>query len=180
MRHKYPSRTSSQSYFNPRTRVGCDEFIRIPHNLMWISIHAPAWGATGYGSIKKFVSEFQSTHPRGVRHNDDSLDKWCLEFQSTHPRGVRRTSYADVSEYKIFQSTHPRGVRPDGRFTATMTHLFQSTHPRGVRRMGHLNVHAQNHFNPRTRVGCDISPFKFFLSTSISIHAPAWGATPQG
>ena len=33
--------------------------------------------------------EFQSTHPRGVRHDkDDPYIEEC-EFQSTHPRGVR-------------------------------------------------------------------------------------------
>ena len=35
-----------------------------------ISIHAPAWGATSEGE-SSFNSElqFQSTHPRGVRHH---------------------------------------------------------------------------------------------------------------
>ena len=33
--------------FNPRTRVGCDEFQpQITAGLADVSIHAPAWGAT--------------------------------------------------------------------------------------------------------------------------------------
>ena len=33
------------------------------------------------------------------------------------------------------------------------------------------------HFNPRTRMGCDGTRASGFLSSQISIHAPAWGAT---
>ena len=78
---------------------------------------------------------------------------------------------------------------------------FQSTHPRGVRRSdaGELARH-RSRFNPRTRVGCDVAyqvacdGYNMFQSThprgvrpdsepagstggSVSIHAPAWGAT---
>ena len=35
-----------------------------------------------------------------------------------------------------------------------------------------------DYFNPRTRMGCDsYSSFVFWIISSISIHAPAWGAT---
>ena len=35
------------------------------------------------------------------------------------------------------------------------------------------------YFNPRTRVGCDLSTMQqAALELNISIHAPAWGATP--
>ena len=34
--------------FNPRTRVGCDQFdLPVLRGLLRVSIHAPAWGATG-------------------------------------------------------------------------------------------------------------------------------------
>ena len=32
-----------------------------------VSIHAPTWGATSYSNYVVSVTEFQSTHPRGVR-----------------------------------------------------------------------------------------------------------------
>ena len=36
-----------RSYFNPRTRVGCDVFLSdYDIRVLQISIHAPAWGAT--------------------------------------------------------------------------------------------------------------------------------------
>ncbi|TGP48650.1 hypothetical protein EN873_32090, partial [bacterium M00.F.Ca.ET.230.01.1.1] len=32
-------------------------------------------------------------------------------------------------------------------------------------------------FNPRTRVGFDLNLLRFHVLTSVSIHAPVWGAT---
>ena len=57
-----------------------------------------------------------------------------------------------------FQSTHPHGVRPVYNPTGICTKPFQSTHPHGVR------------LAPLIRPSAD---------TSISIHAPAWGATAR-
>ena len=34
-------------------------------------------------------------------------------------------------------------------------------------------------FNPRTRVGCDLDAAILADRLVISIHAPAWGATPD-
>ncbi len=55
--------------FNPRTRVGCD--VEVAQNIVereFVSIHAPAWGATARASADAWSSSaFQSTHPRGVR-----------------------------------------------------------------------------------------------------------------
>ena len=57
--------------------------------------------------------------------------------------------------------------------------MFQSTHPRGVRRTAYALAHIlQKGFNPRTRVGCDMSNSDSDDNQLIvSIHAPAWGAT---
>ena len=100
--------------FNPRTRMGCDYFRnRIctstqqfqsthPHGVrllfaafhdlsFYISIHAPAWGATRSG-----VTDFGK-----------------LRFQSTHPHGVRLSKIDERILLCVFQSTHPHGVRPD-------------------------------------------------------------------
>ena len=81
--------------------------------------------------------------------------------------------------------------------------MFQSTHPRGVRpTRWSWTAPAASGFNPRTRVGCDAvadaAPKEgdMFQSThprgvrppglqqdtqhrKVSIHAPAWGATPR-
>ena len=80
------------------------------------------------------------------------------------------------------------------------THGFQSTHPHGVRlmeltpllllpacfnprtRMGCDTVidavfEDITGFNPRTRMGCDVKERRNERAKSVSIHAPAWGAT---
>ena len=54
-------------YFNPRTHVGCDGLYAHLFGLVFISIHAPTWGATRNGKSNKHNNTFQSTHPRGVR-----------------------------------------------------------------------------------------------------------------
>ena len=58
-----------KSYFNPRTREGCDNTVRLyVLNLLYISIHAPARGATiQLPHNRQNLPLFQSTHPRGVR-----------------------------------------------------------------------------------------------------------------
>ena len=77
----------------------------------------------------------------------------------------------------VFQSTHPHEVRPLTFPTLSSSFVFQSTHPHGVRHDG-LYVYADDPgFNPRTRMGCDIRDSHSCVSTDVSIHAPAWGAT---
>ena len=57
-----------------------------------------------------------------------------------------------------FQSTRPHGARPTYRLQLHATFRFQSTRPHGARLDG----------------GCCC-----FRPSSVSIHAPAWGATCQ-
>ena len=124
-----------------------------------VSIHAPAWGATLGPAGKKQLGRFQSTHPRGVRPSVDRARRLDMHwFQSTHPRGVRRRDGRQIGGKSGFQSTHPRGVRRD--------------HPAaGAGRW---------RFNPRTRVGCDVTTlWRLRAAALVSIHAPAWGATPR-
>ena len=59
----------ANSYFNPRTPVGCDL-------TLFYSFTA--------------IGRFQSTHPSGVRPNTSLVTcVFCWIFQSTHPSGVR-------------------------------------------------------------------------------------------
>ena len=155
-----PSACKAKS-FNPRTRVGCDGFVP---------------------SAVCNTSEFQSTHPRGVRPARSSSARVDGQFQSTHPRGVRHEQDFMPSREVVFQSTHPRGVRP-----------FRAG----------AGASGAKRFNPRTRVGCDgasvacVLIVTWFQSTHprgvrlrllrllpdslvVSIHAPAWGASPDG
>ena len=142
--------------FNPRTRTGCDHLLPALLLSDMVSIHAPARGATprrlSFGTPQKF----QSTHPHGVRPLRWGDVVFYNEFQSTHPHGVRLNISNTCSAGILFQSTHPHGVRHSATDRSTDSVRFQSTHPHGVR---HSPVH---------------SPFS---SYSVSIHAPARGAT---
>ena len=79
-------------YFNPRSRMGSDDLRPPEESVKAISIHAPAWGATGQrpgisGRHQDFNprSRMGSDVPVYDREDDDS------EFQSTLPHGERPT-----------------------------------------------------------------------------------------
>ena len=102
--------------FNPRTRVGCDGPVRGLVALhVDVSIHAPAWGATGV-HVRLEHGQAVSIH----------APAWGATFRAgAGASGAKR-------------------------------------------------------FNPRTRVGCDVTGFSaFWPRFEVSIHAPAWGATSQ-
>ena len=54
--------------FNPRTHMGCDCVVVLLELYLWVSIHAPTWGATVLNVCIILKPGFQSTHPHGVRH----------------------------------------------------------------------------------------------------------------
>ena len=99
-----------QLCFNPRTRVGCDPQIRVVRRAAQVSIHAPVWGATFYYPKPHYLTRFQSTHPCGVRHDDDA--NFNRSNVSIHAPvwGATASHYAHCHTTK-FQSTHPCGVR---------------------------------------------------------------------
>ena len=99
------------------------------------------------------------------------------QFQSTHPHGVRLGGDLVADAPKQFQSTHPHGVRPYTAQLDTGRTWFQSTHPHGVRLPICPPLHNGLSFNPRTRMGCDPADVKVGRFDLVSIHAPAWGAT---
>ena len=123
---------------------------------------------------------FQSTHPSGVRPYDSNGMSRKSLFQSTHPSGVRLYMTRRQNRFNQFQSTHPSGVRLADIRGHDPHRQFQSTHPSGVR-PGRPPRWAppQWYFNPRTPVGCDTPETASSLPTSISIHAPQWGATAR-
>ena len=114
------------------------------------------WGATFIEKRAKFEDLFQSTHPCGVRPLVSPVWNVLHQFQSTHPCGVRQKQGGCSDLNRLFQSTHPCGVRLDSYRYAIELLIFQSTHPCGVRH--NLKLLHNN-------------------KTTISIHAPMWGAT---
>ena len=143
-----------------------------------VSIHAPAWGATTSSLV--FCEAKRGFNPRSRVGSDmvyamDLSDltvsihapAWgatfanngqhtALLFQSTLPRGERPIHRALTMEKQGFQSTLPRGERRGCFVSHFVSYLFQSTLPRGERPSG---------------------KFAKLSGCSVSIHAPAWGAT---
>ena len=78
-----------KDYFNPRARVGRDHERVDVRTCQAISIHAPAWGATGHMRTMSAATSFQSTRPRGARLDCVSVPAVVMRFQSTRPRGAR-------------------------------------------------------------------------------------------
>ena len=106
------------------------------------------------------TGRFQSTPPRGGRRGKrDLAGSGGRDFNPRPREGGDREARAVPQAYLLFQSTPPRG----GRRSSASFHLcpfrFQSTPPRGGRRL---------------------RPCPQTSSFSISIHAPARGATDQG
>ncbi len=106
-----PFKTVLMFHFNPRSREGSDWRETILPPLFSISIHAPARGATTIRRTSTTPHIFQSTLPRGERH--DRLPDGCLvRMISIHApaRGATPALYM-LPESPEFQSTLPRGER---------------------------------------------------------------------
>ena len=151
-------RVSGGGCFNPRTRVGCDRRVR---------------------DALQTAEEFQSTHPRGVRHPRTRVG--CDAGFCFNPRTRVGCDVMSCRSTRAGAGFNPRTrVGCDWSSIATRQSRlgFQSTHPRGVRRVmdpeDYANIWVSIHAPAwgATRAGRDIA-----WLTDVSIHAPAWGAT---
>ena len=147
--------------FNPRARVGRDAQELQLHALKGkVSIHAPAWGATRRSSSSMPSKAKVSIHAPAWGATCVISNKFVLiyKFQSTRPRGARRMTPARLTSG--LTSFNPRARVGRDMEMAYYSHTFRC-------------------FNPRARVGRDQA---FACSNrsngGVSIHAPAWGATP--
>jgi len=78
-----------------------------------------------------------------------------------------------------FQSTRPRGARPEKDI---YIQIYKRFNPRARVGRDHTKIGAEFvnfGFNPRARVGRDAAHIKGYYQVGVSIHAPAWGATPH-
>ena len=144
---------------------------------------------------------FQSTLPRGERLFTASKSVADLLFQSTLPRGERLDSpdflrararcfnprsragsdilgFGNQRKGRCF---NPRSRAGSDNLRAPeikASILFQSTLPRGERQEVRQWVTMATGFNPRSRAGSDEIDHTRPQGLSVSIHAPARGATP--
>ena len=168
--------------FNPRTRVGCDYIISIIYcQHFFISIHAPAWGATAR-TIRIGQSD-PHFNPR-TRVGCDQGTIWGDQTSSDYFNPRTRVGCDPRGNRGYFYSDH---FNPRTRVGCDCV-----LHPGPLRR-DNISIHApawgatartlnlflrKFDFNPRTRVGCDgLVVLENLFLLFISIHAPAWGAT---
>ena len=127
-------------YFNPRARAGRDLKRGSNPAILRISIHAPARGATrdGLMAITRLI-RFQSTRPRGARHQHRRRSIMFDSFQSTRgpPAAGRRHLRARAAAI-VACAWHfnPRArAGRDGRYS--------------------ISIVQSKNFNPRARAGRD-------------------------
>ncbi len=172
-----PRAVAPKPCFNSRARVGRDaREIRTSPRMLLVSIHAPAWGATAAARKEGRREVFQFTRPRGARRRAWDPRRYLRMFQFTRPRGARPAHGTPADISACFNSrarvgrdarsrssalisasfnSRARVGRDKGAAPFQQTAMFQFTRPRGARRLSRVRA----------------------LGRSVSIHAPAWGAT---
>ena len=149
---------SRRRSFNPRTRMGCDVRYLVSTNGVTVSIHAPAWGATGGGHRLAEIWVVSIHAPAwGATCRLARLRPCILRF---NPRTRMGCDYR-YSTYRLLRAVSIHA--PAWGATEIL---------RGAR--GYPCS-----FNPRTRMGCDDIYYLIYALLSVSIHAPAWGATRE-
>ena len=144
--------------FNPRTRDGCDPSTSCRTRMPLLSFNPRTREGCDWNAISGIPQKimFQSTHPRRVRL--EVVREVVREVQVSIHAPAKGATYVVGRTFVafMFQSTHPRRVRRGHRHAVLAGAVFQSTHPR------------------RVRPG---SARRGRGSTTVSIHAPAKGAT---
>ena len=174
-----PGAADAGQYFNPRTRMGCDDFLPLKVHSIFISIHAPAWGATQNDRPGRNPTGFQSTHPHGVRHPHEVIKK--TRFEDFNPRtrmGCDKNSGPQQMPEPYFNPRTRMGCDPHGsRWSAGSPAISIHAPAWGAtnisRKSGsftHISIHA-----PAWGATCHADDAARLFR--ISIHAPAWGAT---
>ena len=165
-----------------------------------ISIHAPAKGATCTLVSMVVAKSFQSTLPRRERPDCLRTTGWSKAI-SIHAPAKGATGHGTVVNGQTTISIHapakgatlhagfhgrcqiisihaPAKGATDTRSNCHTLRAFQSTLPRRERRQVYTFPLLYHNFNPRSREGSDQRQiWQREILLSISIHAPAKGAT---
>ena len=141
--------------FNSRARKGRDTDDGGHFVGGRVSIHAPARGATFFRVCLFCHSLGFNSRARKGRDNMDARRFHPRKFQFTRPQGARRLPCAHRRFRLSFQFTRPQGARLAQGDEPIIGTGFQFTRPQGARRCEH----------------------RIADNRSVSIHAPARGAT---
>ena len=143
--------------FNPRTRTGCDRLKEGVIGYTYVSIHAPARGATNdmcmfrqdcsvsihapaRGATKKYINNFifiiVSIHApaRGATGNTSLWDKFLQVSIHAPARGATILYLSLLRCCTVSIHAPARGATPSIAVDV-VPYEFQSTHPHGVRRV---------------------------------------------
>ena len=149
--------SESSAYFNPRSREGSDNICS--KTGLVIQDFNPR-SREGSDWVRAFLCAlfeiFQSTLPRGERRSQLIGFMISKYFNPRSREGSDTERNCRYGRSSRFQSTLPRGERRERSQKKRTAQTFQSTLPRGERLL---------------LLPCSVPPF------SISIHAPARGAT---
>ncbi len=157
-----------QARFNPRAREGRDAGIFEQNNSGWVSIHAPARGATSTGVRQSpIISCF---NPRAREGRDQVLEADVLDeglFQSTRPRGARRCVPARWKSATTGFNPRAREGRDLGIRRLKMDYIrFNPRAREGRDPIPPGRLHRRCRFNPRAREGRDLALDSFTLAIS--------------
>ena len=166
--------------FNPRSREGSDIF-RLPQSIRSdISIHAPAKGATReLRDADEWEVLFQSTLPRRERL-ERKLHNKQTDIISIHAPAKGATDYffIQLAQSKISIHAPAKGATACSAAACGADCHFNPRSREGSDSTTASRRSRDSHFNPRSREGSDPAPPRCrHLHHSISIHAPAKGAT---
>ena len=151
--------------------------VRLPENNYFISIHAPAKGATMVHGRPDGTARFQSTLPRRERLSFTQFTYISIYFNPRSREGSDGIPDGLCPAWMLFQSTLPRRER---RYCPSDDHCRTDFNPRsreGSDPVRCLRFSMLHYFNPRSREGSDCGCFSVSQFCVISIHAPAKGAT---
>ncbi len=142
-----------------------------------VSIHAPARGATSAEIAPSQRTQFQSTHPHGVRLFNRCRSNTAYIVSIHAPaRGATEALRINLLASRVSIHAPARGA------TEAANRLLEGYgfNPRtrtGCDQDNQDNGTESDCFNPRTRTGCDGRGTDDTASCPVSIHAPARGAT---
>ena len=124
------------------------------------------------------MSQFQSTHPRGVRQSDRSDLSHSICFNPRTHAGCDYRPHSIGTDYPVVSIHAPtRGAtgwcsRGDG---GSQVSIHAPTRGATIGYSFFCRLH--NCFNPRTHAGCDHRSQSHGGGCAVSIHAPTRGAT---
>ena len=137
--------------------MGCDSRVHRGTQCDFISIHAPAWGATRWRLTNTNEQEISIHAPAwGATRSKITTAIFLIYFNPRTRMGCDASRPLPPPLPLAFQSTHPHGVRH-------LEALCQDCHNK-------ISIHAP-------AWGATAVASNSFPINSISIHAPAWGAT---